>query len=156
MTDSDEPTTRETIDAQPSIFWRIPDDKLGWKRDRQTVSMIEIEADGGIPREISLAADGSPLDITRPGEYGFWNDSAIPLSPPGSPQFAETWGAWGDEISREEFEEAYARADATLPPKHDAGWLPCLVGCVLVLSVVGAVIAGLLGLLGDILRAIFH
>ena len=63
MTDSDEPTTRETIDAQPSIFWRIPDDKLGWKRDRQTVSMIEIEADGGIPREISLAADGSPLDI---------------------------------------------------------------------------------------------
>ena len=124
MTEPDEPTTRVQNDATPSIFWRIPNDKPRWKRDRQAVSMIEIEADGGIPREISLAADGSPLDITRPGEYGFWNDSAIPLSPPGSPQFAETWGAWGGEISREEFEEAYARADETLPPKHDAGLFP--------------------------------
>jgi hypothetical protein len=66
-TEPDEPTTQEKINDKPSIFWRIPNDKPRWKRDRQAVSMIEIEADGGIPREISLAADGSPLDITPPG-----------------------------------------------------------------------------------------
>jgi hypothetical protein len=121
----------------------------------EALSMIEIESDGVIPREISLAADGTPLDITRPGEYGFWNDSAVPLSPPGSPQFAETWGAWGGEISRQEFEEAYSRADKTLPQKHDSGWLPCLAGCVLVLVLVGGTIAALLGWLGDIVRPIF-
>jgi hypothetical protein len=155
MTERDQQRTSKPIDDKPSIFWRIPNDKPRSKRDRQAVSMIEIEADGRIPREISLAADGSPLDVTRPGEYGFWNDSPIPLSPPGSLEFAETWAAWGGEISREEFEEAYARADEALPPKTQAGSLE-MVGCVIVLAVVGAVIAGLLGWLGDILRAVHH
>ena len=154
VTKPDEPTTLGQTDDKPSIFWRIPNDKPRWKRDREAESMIEIEADGGIPREISLAADGTPLDITRPGERGFWNDSAIPLSPPGSPRFAATWGARGAEISRQEFEEAYSRADKMLPQRHDAGWLPCLAGCVLVLALVGLTIAAVLGWLGDIVRAI--
>jgi hypothetical protein len=152
MTEPGEPT----FDDKPSIFWRIPNDKPRSKRDREAMSMIEIEADGAIPREISLAADGTPLDITRPGEYGFWNDSPIPVSPPGSPQFAETWGTLGSEISREEFEDAYSRADALLPQKDHPGWLPCLAGCVLLLALVGGTIAALLGWLGEILRAIFH
>jgi hypothetical protein len=155
MGETDEPKALEQIDEKPSIFWRIPNDEPRRKGDREAVSMIEIDADGWIPREISLAADGTPLDITRPGEYGVWNDSPIPLSPPGSPQFAETWGAWGSEMSREEFEDAYERADRLLPEKHPAGWLPFVAGCILVLAFVGGASAGLFSALGEIIRAIF-
>lgn len=141
---------RHEGDADPtgSIFWRIPNRGPRSRRDREIEFMIEIEADGTIPREVSLGAGGKPLDITRPGEYGTWNDSPIPLSPPGSPQFEEAWGAWGSEISRDEFEAAYARADATLPEKHGSGWLSCIVVLALMVVLFGSAVPGFAGWLG--------
>lgn len=140
-------------DSRGSVFWRIPNVDPD-KGDREAESQIEITAEGYVPREVLLGDDGTPLDITRPGEYGIWNDSPIPLSPPGTPQFAETWGAWGTEISQEEFEETYARADTALPQKHPAGWLACLLGCLGVIALLSGAIWAARGAVSGFLRSV--
>jgi hypothetical protein len=77
-------------DSTPgTVFWRITEAGP----DHDVDSLIEIEADGSISREIDIAADGTPIRITRPGEYGQWNDSPYPPTPTGSQQFQEEWGA---------------------------------------------------------------
>ena len=98
------------------MFWQIPN---RWRRpgERSAARWIEIDAEGYIPREIEVDDELQPLDITRPGEYGVWNDTPNPPAPPGTPQFDALWGDLGTEISREDFEAIYARADAQLPLK---------------------------------------
>ena len=70
---------------------------------------------GIIPREVGIADDGTPVYVTRPGEYGRWNDSDLPRIPPGRSEFDELWRPLGTEITAREFEAAYGPAAATLP-----------------------------------------
>jgi hypothetical protein len=99
-----------------SVFWEIPN---RWRKpgERSAMRWIEIDAEGYIPREVELDDELQPLDITRPGEYGVWNDTPNPPAPPGTSQFDALWGDLGSEISREDFEAIYGRADAQLPLK---------------------------------------
>jgi hypothetical protein len=111
-----------------SVFWRIPN---RWRKsgERTAEWWIEIDAEGYIPREIELDDERYPLSVTRPEAYGLWNDSQIARTPSGTPEFDAQWGDLGSEISREEFEATYARADAMLPVKAATS------GCALLLAV---------------------
>lgn len=133
-------------------------------KDRVAVTFLEIDPEGHIPREIGLAEDATPVYVTRPGEYGRWNDSPMPRTPPGTAAFEEQWGRLGLPISAADFEAVYARADATLP--HTVGGTPVwvsdlvswTVGLIILALVVGAIaivlafvfgaISGALGLFG--------
>lgn len=61
---------------------------------------------------------GRPSTCQRPSTPVLWNDSPFPPTPTVSPEFLEEWGGLGAEISRDEFEAIYARADAK-PPRHE-------------------------------------
>ena len=111
-----------------SVFWRIPNRRRK-SGERTAEWWIEIDAEGYIPREIELDDKGLPLRVTRPEQYGLWNDSPIPRTPPGTPEFDAQWDDLGTEISREAFEATYARADAVLPVKAATS------GCALLLAV---------------------
>lgn len=109
-------TKDPTSDADGSVYLRVTDVDWG-KRSRVVASLIEVDAEGYIPREVDVAGDGRPIRVTRPGDYGEWNDSPIPIGPPGSEQFERNWGPSPPVISRAEFEAVYARADSLLPPR---------------------------------------
>ncbi len=140
MADPRNPATG--LEQEGSVFLRI----VG-VQDRSKVpvaiSLIEIDQEGYIPREVGLGEDGTPVYVTRPGEYGRWNDSPMPRTPPRSPGFANAWGRLGSPISAEEFESAYGPAAATLP--HTIGgtpiWVSQLVSCSILLALVAFVVA---------------
>jgi hypothetical protein len=98
-----------------SVFLRI-DERNGGPH-HEVAFLLEIAADGYIPREVGLAADGTATYVTRPGGYGVWNDAQMEYPPVGTPEFAALWfdSIGGKLISRDEFEPAYAAADAVLP-----------------------------------------
>ncbi len=153
MADADVPS--ETEVSRESLFLRIDETEFGGNR-REVATLVEIVPSGRIPREVGLAADGTPTYVTRPGEYGIWNDSPIPYPPMGTPDFDMNWRHMGTPISREEFERVYAAADAILP--HTFGgtpiWLSRLAGCAIVLvalAVVVGVIAAAIRIVGRVL-----
>jgi hypothetical protein len=125
-----------------SVYIRF-DDHATSGGDRVVTYLLEIDKDGYIPREIGLAEDESPVYVTRLGEYGRWNDSPMPRTPPGSMSFHNAFPN-AASISRAEFESVFDEADRTLP--HTAGgtsewWsLGCLA---IVLVLVGLIAIGL-------------
>jgi hypothetical protein len=134
-------------DEIESVFLRIDEGTVESRKDTRRTYLIEINADGGIPREIGLAADGHATYVTRPGEYGLWNDSPIPATPLGTPEFESQWGGY-PRISREEFEGLYSQADAVLP--HTLGGTPIWLSNLVALSIplaLGLFVVGVLALL---------
>jgi hypothetical protein len=87
---------------------RIYDDMPGEPGTARTY-LFEVFPSGQVPREVGLDRDGRPTLITRPGDYPI-TDYPVP---PGSPSFDETF-AGAERITRDEFEAAYALADAVL------------------------------------------
>jgi len=146
------PNDPEPAERSQSVFLRISEVTEGSK-DPVVTTLLEIDPDGYIPREIGLAKDGTAVYVTRPGEYGRWNDSPIERAAPGTTAFDEQWGRLGVEISREDFETVFAKADATLP--HTIGGTPLWVDSVVswtiilvLLAIAGAIIYGLTRLFG--------
>jgi hypothetical protein len=137
-------------DGRASVYLRIKNSGPPAK-DGAVATLIEIGPAGYIPREVGVAEDGTPIYVTRPGEYGRFNDSPMPRTPPDDPAFEGIWGAIGSRITANEFESIYARADATLP--HTIGgtpmWISDLVSWVIV-AVVIAVLVGIVYLLSQI------
>ena len=133
------------------MFLRIAHSPETRGPDSTVTTLLEIDAAGYIPREVGLAPDGHPTYVTRPGEYGVFNDSPMPRTPPGTAAFDDQWLALGRPIDQREFEELYARADATLPrstgasPRlgSDALWTVILV--VFAVVVVSALLLGGVG-----------
>ena len=136
-----------------SVFWRVP--TPGRSKSTAAEAMIEIAADGTIRREVDLDARGTPIRITRPGEAGTWDGSRGPATPPRSVEFDVAWGPLGTAMSEEEFDAAYAEADAALPPKKAGRGLSrgALLGIVLVAIV--ATVVTVAGLLEEVLRSLF-
>jgi len=81
--------------------------------------LIEIDDNGYIVREIELDQHGRPVKITRPGEYGMWNDSDLgPRMPPNSEASRNLWNSVGAiDISPDAFETVWRLADAALPTR---------------------------------------
>lgn len=135
-----------------SVFLRITEVKDDSKHPVVT-TLLEIDPEGYIPREIGLAEDGTAVYVTRPGEYGRWNDSPIERAAPGTTAFDEQWGRLGGKISREDFETVFAKADATLP--HTIGgtplWVDRVVSWTIILAllvIAGAIIYALTRMFG--------
>jgi hypothetical protein len=130
---------RPLQDSDTSVFLRIPEPE-GSGRGRVVASLVEIDREGFIPREIGLAADGTPVYVTRVGEYGIWNDSPIPRAAPGTPEFEEQWGGMGSPITRSEFDAVFDQADRTLP--HTVGgltpWVERTVSWAIILTLLAA------------------
>ena len=146
------PNDPELVAHSQSVFLRISDVKDDSKHPVVT-TLLEIDSEGYIPREIGLAEDGTAVYVTRPGEYGRWNDSPIARAAPGTTAFDGQWRQLGVEISREDFETDFAKADATSP--HTIGgtplWVSDIVSWTIVLvllGIVGAVVYGLTRLFG--------
>ncbi len=78
------------------------------------VFLVEVTRDGKIAREVGLRADGSPVYFARQGDVSVWSGLG-PTAPPGSPEFERNWGP-AVHLARQEFEDAYALAEKTLPP----------------------------------------
>lgn len=124
-----------------SVFLRI--EETG--QDQVAATLIEIDEDGDIPREVGVAEDGTPVYVTRPGEYGRWNDSEYERAKPGTAAFEEVWAALGTPISAKDFESTFAEGDASLP--HTIGgtplWLSDLVSWAVIvagLALVGGIV----------------
>jgi hypothetical protein len=144
-----------------SVFLRIDTSRGGPRRVGNLIevaSLIEVDLDGYIPREVGVTADAVPTYVTRSGEYGVFNDSALPRIAPGSAEFDKQW-AFAERITREDFERVYEPAAAELPETIGGSplWQSDLAaaGCLLALLVLalGFVVAvlqltGVLHLLG--------
>lgn len=81
---------------------------------------VEVDHEGYIVREIEFDTEGQPVKITRPGEYGMWNDSDLgPRVPPDSEASRNLWDSVGaTDVSGDTFEARWAIADAALPPRR--------------------------------------
>jgi hypothetical protein len=77
---SDRPEYTST-GRQASVYLRVDTPNSGGRRPVVT-TLLEIDPEGYIPREVGLTADGTPTYVTRPGEYGVWNDSPMTRIPP--------------------------------------------------------------------------
>ena len=102
------------ISGTGSVFLRVDHPSAGRGSQQIVATLLEVEADGWIPREVGLAADGTPIYVTRPGEYGVFNDSGMSLVPPGTAEFDVRWRL-AKQIPQEEFERAFGPAAAVLP-----------------------------------------
>ena len=80
--------------ARGTVFWRITEVEFC----DGVESLIEIQADGSVLREVDIATDGTPIRITRPGEWGVWNDDPYPPTPTDAEEFQSEWSALGSEI----------------------------------------------------------
>ena len=137
-----ESNAAESSDHTRSVFLRISESENG-SRDQVATTLLEIDREGYIPREVGLAEDGRPVYVTRPGEYGRWNDSLGARTPPGTPAFDEQWGRLGSEIGNGDFEAIFAEADAALP--HTIGgtplWVDRVVSWTIILVLLAIVVA---------------
>lgn len=128
-----------TGNGRASVFLRLeeidaaPDGRLA-------ATLIEVDVEGYIPREVGLAKDGTLLHVTRPGEYGQWNDRDSGGPPLGTPAFDEAWGVKVTPVSADTFEAIFAKADATLPRSVGLTrqWVSDVVSWVILLAVVAA------------------
>ena len=83
-------------------------------RSRKAIEwLIEIDPEGFVLREIEFDSAGRVSKITRPGEFGMWNDSQLgPRVPPFSDQAIELWESVGAiDVSRRVFEAAWLEAE---------------------------------------------
>ena len=111
MTREPEPERRDAS-TNGSVFLRIPMSERT-RRGRIVACLLELDSEGYIPREIDVIEGDVPVRVTRPGEYGQWNDAPMPRVAPGTPEFRERWRG-AVEISTAEFEGIYQLADRTL------------------------------------------
>ncbi len=95
--------------TDPCVYLRHVYDDLPGEPGTARTYLYEVLPSGEVPREVALDRDGRPTLITRPGDYPI-TDYPVP---PGSGSFAETF-AGAEPITQEEFEAAYAAADAAL------------------------------------------
>lgn len=95
--------------ADQRVFLRRRYDDLPGEPGTARTYLFEVRLNGQVPREVGLDQAGRPTFITRPGDYPI-TDYPVP---PGSPAFDETF-AGAERITKDEFEAAYAVADATL------------------------------------------
>ncbi len=91
------------------VFLRHTYDDLPGEPGTARTYLFEVLPSGQVPREVALDRSGRPTLVTRPGDHAI-TDHPVP---PGSPSFAETF-AGAELITRDEFEAAYAVADAIL------------------------------------------
>jgi hypothetical protein len=75
--------------------------------------LIEIDRDGYIVREIEFDFEGAVIAITRPGEYGMWNDSDLgPRVAPYSDESNRQWASIGAiDVPPGTFETAWLEAE---------------------------------------------
>ncbi len=102
-------------------FRRIPRHPRLLRRFRVAASLIEIDGEGWVRRQVDLAVDRRPLAVMNgdPPPSFSWQLTDAPRGlgfPPGSREYEWYWRQReSSSVPRSEFEEVYARAEAGKP-----------------------------------------